>query len=261
MRPRLGRFDLGGQPQQRHLVTRPADELDPDRQRPLRPVRPVQRDRHAGWPLMLYGAVNGVNRFWFSKSCAGSASSRSAPTFAGGWARVGVSTASYAGRPLELGAGGRAQGAERGVEVQRGQRRDRARAASGSAGAAPPRSPARHRQHGELDRPQVLEQLDHRVVERRLMVLDAVPEPLQQAGGVLVGRDAVGMDDRARDGRRDVAADPQPRRARRRRRRGRSRSPARRARSSPGPWARPWRRAGRPRRGPSAPAGRAPTGR
>src|SRR6478672_5401097 len=49
----------------------------------------------AGLPVTFHIEVYGVNRFCASKSAAGSASSRIAPTGSGGAASVGVSTASY----------------------------------------------------------------------------------------------------------------------------------------------------------------------
>ena len=49
----------------------------------------------AGIPVTFQAEVHGVNRFCASKSAAGSASSRIAPTGNGGSASVGVSTASY----------------------------------------------------------------------------------------------------------------------------------------------------------------------
>jgi len=48
----------------------------------------------AGWPLTLYTAVNGANRFIRSKVCSGSSPSSNQPIGTGGWVRVGVSTAS-----------------------------------------------------------------------------------------------------------------------------------------------------------------------
>src|SRR3954462_2380831 len=52
----------------------------------------------AGMPVTFHADVHGVNRFWFSKSREGSASSRMAPTGSGGTARGGGSTASYGAR-------------------------------------------------------------------------------------------------------------------------------------------------------------------
>jgi hypothetical protein len=48
----------------------------------------------AGIPVRFQADVQGVKAFWFSKSRAGSASSRISPIRSGGWASVGVRTAS-----------------------------------------------------------------------------------------------------------------------------------------------------------------------
>ncbi len=52
MRPRFGGFELSREPEQCHLVARPANELDADRQMV---VRPVQRDRHRGLAAQVVG--------------------------------------------------------------------------------------------------------------------------------------------------------------------------------------------------------------
>ena len=52
----------------------------------------------AGMPVRFHTDVKGVNAFWFSKSRAGSASSRISPIRSGGCASVGVRTASYGAR-------------------------------------------------------------------------------------------------------------------------------------------------------------------
>ena len=68
-------------------------------------------------PVTFQALVHGVKAFWLAKSRAGSASSRSSPTFAGGRPRVGVRTTSYGARAASAAGGVLAQPADGEAEL------------------------------------------------------------------------------------------------------------------------------------------------
>ena len=117
---------------------RAADELDPDGQVVPSTSAQCSGSETAGWPVMLYGEVKGVNAFCASKSAAGSASSRSPPTGRAAGRAVGVSTASYAAVASIV----RRVSRERHRPASCSPTARPRRAASGSAAAAAPRPAA-----------------------------------------------------------------------------------------------------------------------
>src|SRR3954451_18491972 len=208
MRPRLRCLDLRGQAEQCHLVAGPPDELDTDRQIV---VRPVQRDVDRRLTAHVVGRrERRVALLVLEVLCGIVVVAQPADLRGGLRQRRGENGVEMRG-PLELLTSGGAQCGQGGPDVEG---RQGAPALAQPSGQRP--QPVlvlwRHRQRRELDRPQALEHGDQLGAERRRMVLDGVTERREQLGRMLIGGDALGMDLRARDGGRDVAADAQRRR-------------------------------------------------